>query len=294
MSEDTFTRERPGREWRTKWSTLDLKQANDLLDKIGLTKKDAEGFRVRTDNGQPLRFVVTTVAAAFIPYNQIMEMVSQHWKKIGVHLDVKDTERTLSLKQVANNEQQFYVWGGGNADIFMWPRHDMPAEPNEPFSGTLYAERGTLLERHRWQEARRPQELLKAYDILRQGFGVEGAERNKLGQELKKIIVDQQWVIGTVGFTPTLRVISNKLTNVPDRYVWLTRNPDAGCRPAADLLVQERTTARRSRPDIWRRLLQRHGRGLSVLAGVSVLEDTRRSRAHSAHLHDLTVMARIV
>ena len=46
---------------------------------------------------------------------------------------------------------------------------------------------------------------------------------NKLGQELKKLIVDQQWVIGTVGFYPVLRVISNKMGNVPDRYSWLTR-----------------------------------------------------------------------
>ncbi|MCK7479992.1 MAG: hypothetical protein M0C28_23920 [Candidatus Moduliflexus flocculans] len=28
---------------------LDLKQANELLDKIGLTKKDGEGYRLRTD-----------------------------------------------------------------------------------------------------------------------------------------------------------------------------------------------------------------------------------------------------
>ena len=39
----------PGPEWRKKWSTLDVKQANALLDKIGLTKKDGEGFRLRTD-----------------------------------------------------------------------------------------------------------------------------------------------------------------------------------------------------------------------------------------------------
>ena len=42
-------------------------------------------------------------------------------------------------------------------------------------------------------------------------------------QELQKVIVDQQWVIGTVGFTPTLRVVSNKMGNVPDRYAWKTR-----------------------------------------------------------------------
>ena len=52
----------PGPEWRTKWSTLDVKQANELLDKIGLTKKDAEGFRLRTDGKGRLRLEVVTVA----------------------------------------------------------------------------------------------------------------------------------------------------------------------------------------------------------------------------------------
>jgi peptide/nickel transport system substrate-binding protein len=220
MSDDASP-ENAGPEWRTKWSALDVKQSNELLDKIGLTKKDPQGMRLRTDNGQVLRITVTTVAAAFLPYAQMMEMVAQQWKKIGIQLDVKDTERTLSLKQVAGNEQQLYVWGGGNADIFMWPRHDMPAEPNEPFSGTLYAS---------WYASggtagKKPEdpELLKAMDMLRKGSSLESAERAKLGQELKKVIVDQQWVIGTVGFEPILRVISNKLGNVPDRYSWVTR-----------------------------------------------------------------------
>ena len=34
----------PGEEWRTKWSTRDVEQANQLLDEIGLTEKDGEGF----------------------------------------------------------------------------------------------------------------------------------------------------------------------------------------------------------------------------------------------------------
>jgi len=225
MGEDSSP-ENAGPEWRTKWSTLDVNQANALLDKIGLDKKDAEGFRLRTDNGQRLRITVTTVAAAFLPYASMMEMVAQHWKKIGINLDIKDTERNLSLKQVAANEQQLYVWGGGNPDIFLWPRHDMPAEPNEPFSGTLYAT---------WYSSggtsgKKPDdpELLKAYDMLRKGSGLESAERNKLGQELKKVIVDQQWVIGTVGFTPDLRVRSNKIGNSPERLAWKTRNRTPG------------------------------------------------------------------
>ena len=59
--------------------------------------------------------------------------------------------------------------------------------------------------------------------LIRKGSGLETAERSKLGQELKKVIVDQQWVIGTVGFTTTLRIIGNKMGNVPEKYAWVTR-----------------------------------------------------------------------
>jgi peptide/nickel transport system substrate-binding protein len=220
MSEDSSP-ENAGPEWRLKWSTLDLNQANGLLDKVGLTKKDAEGYRLRTDNGQRLRLEVTTVAASFLPYAQMMEMVAQQWKKIGINLDIKDTERALSVTKVRGNEQQLYVWTAGDPDIFLWPRHDLPAEPNEPFSGTLYAT--WYASNGAAGKAPEDPELLKAYDMLRKGSGLETAERNKLGQELKKVIVDQQWVIGTVGFIPVLRIVSNKLGNVPDRYTWRAR-----------------------------------------------------------------------
>ena len=35
----------PGPEWRTNWSTHDVDKANAMLDAIGLTKKDSDGFR---------------------------------------------------------------------------------------------------------------------------------------------------------------------------------------------------------------------------------------------------------
>ena len=56
----------PGTEWRKKWSTLDIAQANELLDEIGLTKKDCDGFRLRTDNGERLRIQIHAVQA-FLP-----------------------------------------------------------------------------------------------------------------------------------------------------------------------------------------------------------------------------------
>jgi len=79
----------PGPEWRKKWSTLDIKKANEMLDALGLAKKDGEGFRVRTDNGQRLRIQVQTVRA-FLPWPNILEMVAQQWRKIGIQADVKE------------------------------------------------------------------------------------------------------------------------------------------------------------------------------------------------------------
>ena len=49
----------PGPEWRKKWATLDVKQANELLDKVGLTKKDSEGYRLRNDGKGRLRLNAT-------------------------------------------------------------------------------------------------------------------------------------------------------------------------------------------------------------------------------------------
>ena len=43
----------PGEEWRTMWATRDVEQANQLLDEIGLTEKDGEGFRMRTRRQRP-------------------------------------------------------------------------------------------------------------------------------------------------------------------------------------------------------------------------------------------------
>jgi peptide/nickel transport system substrate-binding protein len=216
-----------GPEWRTKWATLDIKTANEMLDKIGLDKKDAEGFRLRTDGKGRLRIELGTVGAAFQPWTQQMEMVAQHWKKIGIQADVKEQERSLADTNARSNLHQTRIWGAGSSEIFLWPRHDLPSNTNEPFSGTLYAE---------WyvsggSKGKKPtdEELLKAYDIMNKAAGVPTAERNKLAAELKKLVVDNVWVLPTVGFVPNPRLISNKMTNVPSRLHWAPRARTPGC-----------------------------------------------------------------
>src|SRR4030095_7186873 len=93
----------PGKEFRKLGSTYDAKTANAMLDKIGLGKKDAEGYRLRTDGKGRLRIELTTYLG-FMPFTQIAEMVKAQWAKIGIQADVAELERSLLNSRRANNE----------------------------------------------------------------------------------------------------------------------------------------------------------------------------------------------
>jgi peptide/nickel transport system substrate-binding protein len=54
----------PGPQYRKLWATLDIKKANEMLDKIGLAKKDAEGYRLRGDGKGRLRIEMTPAASS--------------------------------------------------------------------------------------------------------------------------------------------------------------------------------------------------------------------------------------
>ena len=124
----------PGPEWRTKWSTLDVKTANEMLDKIGLDKKDSEGFRVRTDNGQRLRLEIMAPGGAIVPFTPHVEMVAQHWKKIGIQADVKETERGLSMTRVGANEHQIMSWSvSGSEHLLLYPDNTLPVLPTNSY-----------------------------------------------------------------------------------------------------------------------------------------------------------------
>jgi len=209
----------PGKEYRKKWSVLDLKQANALLDKVGLTKKDGEGYRLRTDGKGRVRIELMTVGGQFIPFTQLAEMIKQQWKKIGIDADVKETERSLAFTKTANAEHHAMFWTvGGSENLYLFPRHVLPVDPAECHLGMPFA---------RWyasggQQGKKPDnpEMLRAFDLYRSASGKKEAERIKIAKEIWKIIVEECWVIGTVGVSPAfmgVRIVKNNMGNIPAR-----------------------------------------------------------------------------
>ncbi len=211
----------PGADWRRKWSTHDPKEANQLLDKIGLSKKDAEGYRLRTDGKGRLRLEMLTRGGQFTPFTEIGEMIKEQWKKIGIQVDVKEVEQTLLYTRAANNEQQIVLKGGDGVEQFvLTPRNALPADPTDCFEGhpicRWYASGG--------KEGKAPQDpdLLRALELFRSIPGKKEAERRKVGQEIFRILIDGQYNIGTVGLSPAqmgVRIVSRRMGNVPARQI---------------------------------------------------------------------------
>jgi peptide/nickel transport system substrate-binding protein len=212
----------PGPEYRKLWSTYDPKKANDMLDQIGLDKKDAQGMRLRTDGKGLLRLEVWTAAAAFVPFTQHAEMIREHWKKIGVAANVTEMERSLAAKRVSSNEHHIYLWSNGGSElIYLFPQHAIPVIPGDasymaPLTATWYASGG--------QQGKKPTDpqMLKALDLFRSASGLKDEERIKTARDIWKILVEEQWSIGVVGLSPAfmgVRVVSSKMGNIPARQM---------------------------------------------------------------------------
>lgn len=203
-----------GEEYVTKWATHEPDQANEMLDAIGLTEKDDEGFRLRTDgSGERLRIEIGMVAGGNEP---IAEMVKDHWKDIGIWADLKAQERSLFETEARANKHQIGIWGnGGASQLWLYPRHVLPVNTNEAYMGPEIA---------RWfvsggEDGMAPPypEMERALELFRKGATVGAEERNKIGQEIWMLVVDQVWSMGTVGQSAGVAVTKNNMGNVPRR-----------------------------------------------------------------------------
>jgi peptide/nickel transport system substrate-binding protein len=210
----------PGPEYRQLWSTYDPKKAAEMLDKLGLDKKDSAGMRLRSDGKGVLRIELATIGAAFIQFTQIAEMIREQWKKIGIAGDVVEQERNLSTRRIDANETQIHMWQtDGSDELYLYPANQFPFVPSAsmgPEYGKWFGSGGKS-----GIEPKDPN-LLKAYDYFKQAPGKPFEERVRLGKEIWKIAIDDVWVIGTVGLSGAfmgIRVSKNNMGNNPSRQL---------------------------------------------------------------------------
>ena len=211
--------ESPGKDWHQRWATLDVAKANAMLDAIGLKKKDAEGFRVRTDNGERLRLQIDVAQTLSPTWPQQAEMIIQQWRAIGIWADMRLFERSLFYTRVRNDQNQIVLWSNnGSESLYLYTIPVLPIDPQSSFGGAAYAQ---------WYASNgaagiKPTdpELLKGFELLRSAVSQPEERRVQIAQEIWKLLVDQVWSIGLVGQSPAYmgtRVVNERLENVPAR-----------------------------------------------------------------------------
>jgi peptide/nickel transport system substrate-binding protein len=209
----------PGPEYRELWAPADgdFEQANQMLDALGLTNKDAEGYRLRSDNGERIIIEIPSIPA-FIQFTQIGEMIKEDWAQIGIFANVVEQERTLVEQRRAANELQIFFWqNDGTDELYLYPYHALPVADTSgtgPAIGNWYASGGTS-----GIEPTDPK-VKEVLDLFSQGLKGTPEERVTLGQEIWKIITDEVWTIGTVGQSGAfmgVRIVKNNMGNIPSR-----------------------------------------------------------------------------
>lgn len=207
--------------YRKEWASFDLKEANRLLDEVGLTQRDEDGIRLLPD-GRPLEIIVES-SGETTEASDVLELIGDTWREAGIKLFSKPSQLTMFRERIFDGDAMMAIsFGIDNALVTA----DMP--PLE-FTPTNQSQ----LQWPKWgQYAETKGRAGETPDIPvgKQLLGLLGdwfnagnhAERRKIWDDILTVNSDQVLSIGLVAGVPQPVVVNNRLRNVPaaGTYSW--------------------------------------------------------------------------
>jgi peptide/nickel transport system substrate-binding protein len=196
----------------THWTKYDVKAANALLDEAGLTKKDPQGFRLRPDGK---RFTIVVQFTEPVGAS-VLETIRSSWTEIGVELQMRQIDRTLFDANRDNNDFEIQFTSFDRLSV-------VPADVRLMLGKDGYAN-----QYFRWYDTKgkdgiappKDSPLIKAWALWDKAATAPTRDAaDKLTNEMIRTVVEQGYVIGLVGETPALAIVSDKLKNVRDGLI---------------------------------------------------------------------------
>ena len=208
----------------TIYTEYDPALANRLLDEIGLTERDADGYRLGPD-GNPLTLAIDVSLPAWPGFMDALEMVTEDWRRIGIHAVLNPVERAKFFARVNANEQDIGTWQTDEALVSVTFPWWIPTHPHSMMA-PMYAQWVVSGGKSGWE----PKGDFKvALDLLQEYRTTVDPKKQA---ELMKRILDihirkNLWTIGTVGLNKVPVIVKNNFHNVPEHGVcdWLLRTP---------------------------------------------------------------------
>ena len=187
-------------------------KANKLLDEIGMSERDSDGFRKNPDGSKFTLLILT--ATDHSPDNAALAvLLGKHFQKIGLNAKVKSMLGKNFLIKVQNNEHQVAVmwndgpiWGSGISEDYL-PAHKAKWAPKSMQHFNTGGEKG-----------RKPPAYLKEFFDLhsaRYATLPESLEGRKAFLKLVKWMSENYVLIYPTSMTRSPNIIHNSLRNAP-------------------------------------------------------------------------------
>jgi peptide/nickel transport system substrate-binding protein len=201
----------------TAWTEYDPQKANDLLDKLGLTK-GADGVRKRPD-GKPLEIIVEYTDTQGSPMIDAHNLLKKYWDAIGVRTILKYVERSLYEQHVHNGDVQSSSWGFDRSSV-------VKADPGR-WLGTIDDGPWAPLFGHWYAKSPYKQQEPPADHPIRQIWQLwektqaepDEAKRNAYFQQLIGIHKQHPYAVGVVGEKPQPFIVKENFRNVKDGFI---------------------------------------------------------------------------
>ncbi len=199
-------------EYRTAYAEYDPDEANRLLDSMGLTERDSDGFRIGPD-GKKVHIILEFPLGegARVP---ITELVREHWQAVGIDVTLQIIDGSLWWSRMESNSQHMSLWHMDRSTDILFTLEPIWFIPVQTWHGwgiawtQWYLSGGTTGEEP-------PDEIKELYAAFeRMNSTVDEDERLRLGHEILQSQAENVWTIGTVGSLPHVVIVSNRLANI--------------------------------------------------------------------------------
>ena len=187
-----------------RWVGYDPDQANAMLDSVGLTKRDDEGFRTFPD-GSNLTLVLYHREGWQAGHDETAEVVPEYWRAVGIRTVGKVTREATTMMR------------DGTAVARIQPTLGGPPERYMRWGPTVHA--WAYRQSQWWSD---PSEGLEPTGELRRLFELEDTwaqafddeTRDKALDEHRRLMADTCWIIGMIQNVPHVLIASKKLLGV--------------------------------------------------------------------------------
>lgn len=201
-------------EYAVAWAVRDLDRANALLDEVGLDRRRYDGIRL-LPGGEPVQVVVESAGESALE-TDVLELVRDHWRDVGVAMFTRVSQRDLFRSRAKSGEIVMSIWQGldnGVPTADMSPAALAPTLDDQlswPQWGIYYYSRGEDGTPPDMPEA---QELLRLYEQWT--LSATTAEREAIWRRMLSIRADQVFSIGIVNSTLQPILYTRRLRNMP-------------------------------------------------------------------------------